>query len=323
MNKEPDRNPRKALGRGLSALLPARGSATQPSSAGPLKEAIAAAPLAESKLELADDQARLSLLTIPLNRIVPNKNQPRVVFDAASLDELAQSIRANGLIQPITVFAVEDGKFMIIAGERRWRAAHFAGLKDIPAYVRPIEPNKLLELALIENLQREDLNPVETANAFHRLTTEHRLSHEQIAERTGKDRSTISNFLRLLKLGPIVLDELGRGTVSVGHARALLALNTESEQTVVCDEIISRQLSVRETEALVKKRLQPGSPSEPKESTKARPDPNVRAAIEEMTLALGTKVRLFPKPNGGGTIEIDYFSQDDLDRIYAIIVREN
>ena len=174
------------------------------------------------------------------------------MFDAEKLEELARSIQANGLIQPITVRRENDGMYTIIAGERRWRAARLAGLREIPALVSSVEQDRVTRVALIENLQREDLNPVETAAAFQRLVSEHGLSHEEIAERTGKDRSTITNFLRLLKLAPLVLNELTRGTITVGHARALLNISDAQAQFNACQRIVSNQLSVRETERLVK-----------------------------------------------------------------------
>jgi ParB family chromosome partitioning protein len=242
----------------------------------------------------------------------------------ARMEELAQSIRANGLIQPITVAQTEPGKYLIIAGERRWRAAQLAGLAEIPAMVRTVEENRQLELALIENIQREDLNPIETAVAFSRLIEQHQLSHEQVAERTGKDRSTITNFLRLLKLPREVQEDLGRGDISMGHARALLGLPNADAQRTASQQILDKRLSVRETERLVKEWTTPKTEGESR-GAKAEPplDANVRAALVEMEAALGTKVRLVPKAGKGvnGRLEIEYYSQDDLDRIYAAIVR--
>lgn len=304
----PDRNPRKALGKGLSALLPSR-SAAPP------------APVVEPELRSENEQ----LQSIPLDRIQPSEEQPRDSFDSEKLMELAQSIRANGLIQPITVAASSNGKFRIVAGERRWRAAHLAGLTEIPALVRNVQQHQHLELALIENIQREDLNPIEIATAFYRLATDHGLNHEQIAERTGKDRSTVTNLLRLLRLGPSVKNELIAGTLSVGHARALLNIQDYTTQARVCEDIIARQLSVRDTEALVKKITQlPEQPAQVKEkkAESAEVDPNVRAALEEMAMALGTRVRLVKRSETSGRLEIEYYSQDDLDRIYSVIVKQ-
>lgn len=298
----PERNPRKALGKGLSALLPSRPHVPEPESPRPHEE----------------------LQNIPLDRIEPGEEQPRDRFDQEKLTELAQSIRANGLIQPITVALGSNGKFRIIAGERRWRAAQIAGLVEIPALVRNIAQHQHLELALIENIQREDLNPIEIASAFYRLADEHGLSHEQIAERTGKDRSTVTNLLRLLRLSPPVKEALIAGTISMGHARALLNVTEYEAQARACNEIISKQLSVRDTEALVKKLTQqPVSPQvKEKKGEPVAVDPNERAALEELAMALGTRVRLVKRSSTAGRLEIEYYSQDDLDRIYAVIVKQ-
>jgi ParB family transcriptional regulator, chromosome partitioning protein len=314
MNKEPDRNPRKALGKGLSALLPSRPPA-------PANETAPAAALVESKPHLPESFEEFQ--NIPLDQIFISQEQPRDSFDNSRLQELAQSLRANGLIQPITVYKSGPGKYTLVAGERRWRAAAIAGWKEIPALVRRVEKEKLLELALIENLQREDLNPIEIATAFYRLANEHKLSHEEIARRTGKERSTVTNFLRLLKLSPLLRNELISGTLSVGHARALLNITDESEQWRACQQVLEKGLSVRDTERLVKHLTK--SPSPPKEQSAPEPkpmDPNVRAAIEEMERALSTRVRLVPRSDKAGRVEIEYYSQDDLDRIYAVIVRQ-
>ncbi len=324
MNKEQERNPRKALGKGLSALLPSRNAGAAPAVA-PIKERASAepAPVVAPVLPPIPEQFE-TFQNVPLDKIQPNQHQPRTSFDAQSLDELAQSIRANGLIQPITVMRGENGKFTLIAGERRWRAAHFAGLKEIPALVRTVEQDRMLELALIENIQREDLNPVEAAMAFQRLVEEHGLSHEDVAERTGKDRSTITNFLRLLRLSPLVLNELSRGAITVGHARALLNIPNPDDQLELCQDIIANQLSVRETETLIKNLSNKPKANENKEGKKEPPrlDPNIRAALEELTLALGTKVRIVPKSASAGRIEVEYYSQDDLDRIYSVITKQ-
>ena len=323
MNKEQlERNQRKALGKGLSGLFPPKSGGAKATSE-PGKAATAAASAPAPRMELPKDFEQFR--NIPLLEISPSEHQPRSSWDAERLEELAQSIRANGLIQPITVCETKPGKFMLIAGERRWRAARLAGLTEIPALVRTVEQNQLLELALIENIQREDLNPIETATAFARLIEQHKLSHEQVAERTGKDRSTITNFLRLLKLPREVQEDLGRGDISMGHARALLGLPTATAQRQACQQVLDKRLSVRETEKLVKSLTAPKADGLGKEpGTAEEPlDANVRAALDEMRSVLGTKIRLIPKSaaRGSGRIEIEYYSQDDLDRIYAVIVR--
>ena len=262
--------------------------------------------------------------TIPLHQISPNEEQPRSIFNDEKLQELAQSIRANGLLQPITVYRVAPRQYRLVAGERRWRAAALAGLQEIPALVRTVEQHQLLELALIENIQREDLNPIEIATAFHSLATQHGLSHEQIAERTGKDRSTVTNFVRLLKLSPFVREALTSGQISVGHARTLLNMPNEAAQADTCRRIMDEQLSVRQTEKLVKE-LTNAPPSKRKGElkTEGEPiDPNVRAALEEIASALGTKVKLYAKSATSGKLEIEYYSQEDLDRIYSVITKQ-
>jgi ParB family chromosome partitioning protein len=314
MHREADRNPRKALGKGLSALLPPRQSGAAESEKAQVPvPSVAKAPLPEEFEEFQN---------IPLDQIYPGEQQPRTTFDGDSLMELSQSIRANGVIQPITVRRIAPQKYQIIAGERRWKAAGLAGLKVIPALVRNVEQHEMLELALIENIQREDLNPIEVALAFQRLADEHGLSHEQIAERTGKERSTVTNFLRLLRLTPFVRSELSSGRITVGHARALLNIENEHAQMDFANQIVAKQLSVRATEDLVKRFNSARQEPEVKEQKdEPKVDPNVRAALEEMAMALGTKVRMIPKSETSGRIEIEYYSQDDLDRIYSVIVK--
>jgi ParB family chromosome partitioning protein len=311
MNREPERNPRKALGKGLSALLPSRPASPQPEIA---------------HIEQPAEQEE-EFQNIPLDQIEPGERQPRDNFDTAKLEELAQSIRANGVIQPITVTKDSAGKYRIIAGERRWRAARIAGLSEIPALVRTVHNHQLLELALVENLQREDLNPIEIANAFFRLASELGLNHEAIAQRTGKDRSTVTNFLRLIRLSEPVKQALINGAISMGHARALVNL-AGHDQTELCKQVIAKQISVRQTEALVSNLIREKADLPDNGKTSNAPaksiDPNIRAALDEMAMTLGTKVRLVPKSAKAkaGRIEIEYYSQDDLDRIYSVIVRQ-
>ena len=318
MQKEPERNPRKVLGKGLSALLPQRPApTTEPQN--PPASAGAAPALAKPALPENFEEFH----NIALDQILPGEEQPRDVFDSDKINELSQSIRVHGVLQPIVVYRDRENRYRIIAGERRWRAARLAGLAEIPALVRTVDPGSLLELSLIENIQREDLNPIEIATAFHRLANHHGLSHEQIAERTGKERSTVTNFLRLLRLGERAQHELKAGNISVGHARALLNLENQQEQARLCDEIINKKLSVREIEALVKRLAeQPATPPPAKEKPEeTKVDPNVRAAIEELEMALGTRVKVVPTGAHAGRIEIQYYSQEDLDRIYSAIVK--
>ncbi len=268
---------------------------------------------------------------IAVDRIEASKDQPRGLFDDSKLEELAQSIRTHGVIQPITVRKVEGGGYQIIAGERRWRAAQLAGLKEIPALVRSIPQNDLLEVALIENIQREDLNPLEIAVAFGRLADEYHLNHEEIARRTGKNRSTVTNFMRLLRLSDQVKRDLVDGAISMGHARVLINIIDKREQAEISKVIQEKGLSVRDTEAWINQIIEQKIAGEPvsirgggeKKGKKdeSELDPNVRAAVDEMAAALGTRVRLIARGKKAGRLEIEYYSADDLDRIYSVIVK--
>lgn len=287
---------RPALGRGLSALIP---------------EAAAPAP----RQAPATDRD-WSPVELDIDRLVPNPRQPRTVIDDLKLDELSQSIRANGVIQPVVVrrSAQKSGagleNFEIIAGERRWRAAQRAGLLKIPVVVKDVPDDKLLEVALIENIQRENLNPIEEAQAYRRLVDEHHMSQDQMAAAVGKDRATIANYMRLLKLPVEIRNDVGAGSLSMGHARALLGLADEASQRRVAREAVSRSLSVRETEALVRKEVEPKAQVEP-----VKLDANTRAAEEKLRITLGTRVRIIRKGKGG-RIEIDFVNEDELQRVY-------
>ena len=275
---------RPALGRGLSALIP---DATGPA-------------LDDRSLDVDSDLLR------------PNKFQPRTTMDEAKIDDLARSIRANGIIQPIIVRRVEGG-YEIVAGERRWRASQRAGLLKVPVVVRDIPEERLLAAALIENIQREDLNPIEEAHAYRRLADEYQLTQEQIADAVGKDRSSIANYLRLLKLPQEVCASVGSGALSMGHARALLALPDEASQLRLSREVVAKTLSVRETEALVKKATAP-----PAAKATVEKDVHTRAAEERLRFALGTRVRI-ARGRKGGRIEIDFGSEDELQRIFEAL----
>jgi ParB family chromosome partitioning protein len=303
---------RKALGKGLSALLPQKHVS---SPAAPKQEV--PPPPSPSPTATEKSLARL----VPVHLIRPNPNQPRQDFSESRIAELAQSIRVNGVIQPITVCETANNHYLIVAGERRWRAAQQAGLTDIPVFIRNVEQDQILQLALIENIQREDLNPIETALAFEQLIHDHHLTHEQIAERTGKDRSTITNFVRLLRLTPEVRDALAVGKIAMGHARALLGLEDAGAQQQACKQVIAKDLSVRETEQLVKRLAHAPQNTIPEQPKPAKVlDPNTRAAIEEMAMSLGTKVRIVSRSEKSGRLEIEYYSIQDLQRIYEAIV---
>lgn len=255
---------------------------------------------------------------IPLEAIDPNPYQPRRVFDHDSLEELAQSIRMDGVIQPILVRPAGE-RYTLVAGERRVRAAKIAGLLRIPAIIREIPQDRLLEVTLVENVQRENLNPIEEAQAYDRMSRELGIVHEEIANRTGRDRSTITNYLRLLRLPPDVQQLVAERRISPGHARPLLALTDEEQQRRVAEKAAAQGLSVRQVERLVH-RLTEERESGGGEEDEARLDPNIAAALREMEQALGTRVRLVERGKDRGKIEIEYYSAEDLDRIYTVIV---
>jgi ParB family chromosome partitioning protein len=273
---------RPALGRGLSALIPD-------------------APAAPSQLERS--------LDVDVDLLRPNREQPRTAMDDTRIEELARSIKSNGVIQPIIVRRIGK-EYEIIAGERRWRASQRAGLLKVPVVVRDVPDEKLLAVALIENIQREDLNPIEEAQAYRRLADEYKLTQEQIADAVGKDRSSVANMMRLLRLPREVRENLSAGSLSMGHARALLALAEEAEQLRLSREIVSRNLSVRETESMVKKAAEPAPPREEPQA-----DVHTRAAEEKLRFALGTRVRIVRRGKKG-KIEIDFQSEDELHRLY-------
>ena len=306
-----DRQRRKVLGRGLGALLESR--------------TVTSAPPPLVAVPGPTDSATPNLRQIPVEVIAPNPNQPRKKFSKESLEELAESIRAHGLLQPIIVTPVAGpgagGRFQLVAGERRWRAAQLAGLHTLPALVKEVRKEQSLELALIENLQREDLNPIEAATAFERLTREFGLKHEEVARRTGKDRATITNSLRLLKLPAEVQQLLAEGKVTVGHAKALLGLTSADTQCWLAAQIATRDISVRTTEKLVAQFSRRGGAAPPKPPKAKQWDANTRAALLELERALGTRVRLSGTPNKG-TLVMDYHSAEELMRLYDVILHK-
>jgi ParB family transcriptional regulator, chromosome partitioning protein len=280
---------RPALGKGLSALIP---DVPEPTRQGPVE--------------------------IDIDLLAPNEKQPRVQMDDIKLEELAQSIKENGVIQPILVQKIGD-LYRIIAGERRWRAAQRAGLLKVPVVVRDVpidDERQLLQLALIENIQRENLNAIDEAAAYQRLADEFGLTHDQIAAAVGKDRSSVANYVRLLKLAAEVRAELASGRLTMGHARALLALTDPAQQREASREVISRGLSVRDTEALAKRIAAPAVPTIAKSSPPN--DVHTRAAEDRLRFALGTKVRILRRAKGG-TIEIAFASEAELNRLYEQI----
>ena len=289
---------RPALGKGLSALIPDGGEAfTSPRGS----------------------------LEVDIDLLEPNQYQPRGPMDEAKLEELARSIRTNGVIQPIVVRRASSGgagrdRYQIIAGERRWRAAQLAQLTRVPIVVKDVaagDKMRLLEMALIENLQREDLNPMEAAAAYQRLADEFNLKQDDIAAKVGKDRATVANYLRLLKLPAEVRGNVASGALSMGHARAIVALGSEDDQRRLARDVVARGLSVRETEALVKHDLdqaRPGRAIKPAE----KKDGHTRAAEEQWHLSLGTPVEI-KRRGKGGTIAITFTSEAELQRIYEYL----
>ena len=282
---------RRALGRGLSALLP------------------------ETELSANEE-----LLEVDLDLIEPNPAQPRTRFDEARLEELAQSIRSNGVVQPL-LLRRRGGRFQLVAGERRWRAAQRAGLQRIPAVVREIEDDKLLELALIENIQRQELNAIEEAHAYKNLIEALGLTQEMVAQRVGRDRSFITNYLRLLRLPQDLQQFIEEGKLTAGHARALLAIEDVEVQRRIAKNIIDQSLSVRDTEKIVKG-IVTGKDADKADAIPAkRDDANVRAAETKLRRRFGTQVRILPSSTGtGGKIEIEYYSEEDLNRLYEAMM---
>ena len=309
MTKLPD-NPRRALGRGLSSLLPSR----------PTPTAIADPPPTASISETAEAPPAAPTgepLRVPIDSIDPNPLQPRSVFQPERLEELAESIRSNGIIQPLIVRRQGD-RYELIAGERRLRASKLAGLAMVPVVVQAFVDDRVLEVSLIENIQREDLNPMEVAHAFDRLNRDLSLTHEQIATRTGKERATVTNMIRLLRLpGPVQL-LLSEEKLSMGQARALLGLNESEQQIPLAEKIVKEGLSVRQVERTVAQLNDAREPREEPEPKKV--DPNVKAAIDDLERHLGTRVKIVEKSSQRGRIEIEYYTMEDLDRIYGLLV---
>jgi ParB family chromosome partitioning protein len=284
---------KRPLGRGLSALISTD------------------SPPADSE-EIRD---------IEIDLIRPGHQQPRTTFDPARLEELAQSIRTSGIIQPLLV-RPRGGLFELVAGERRWRAAQLAGLSRIPAIIREIPDDKLLELALIENIQRQELNPIEEANAYKRLIESLNLTQEEVAQRVGRDRTFVTNYLRILRLPSEIQLLLEGEKLSFGHARALLGLGDVILQRRYAQKIVKHNWSVRETERRIKHASQ-DRPVNARQLPKPD-DPNVRAAEAKLRRHLGTQVRILPGKAGTvGKIEIEYYSSLDLDRLYTIIVAKH
>ena len=281
---------RSVLGRGLEALIPT--TPFEPVSGG--------------------------VTEVDIDRITPNAWQPRDHFDSEKLDGLATSIRENGIIQPI-VLRPHGEDFQIVAGERRWRAAQLAGLKRVPAVVKTLADDKLLQVALVENIQRQDLSPLEMGKAFRLLIDEYKLKQDDVADRVGMNRSSIANYMRLLALPEPVREALERGRIDMGHARALAGLEDARAQGSILQAILRSGLSVRQAELMVQ-RAKAGETAPPEVASPVKKDPNVAAAETKLQRALGTRVRIVRGPRGAGKIVIRFKSDEELDRLFATLV---
>jgi len=280
------RSEKRGLGKGLGALIP-----------------------------VAEPEDEETVREINIEDIRPNSFQPRRAFDEEKLAEMAESVRTHGILQPVVVRSIIGG-YELVAGERRWRAAQLAGLVRIPAVIRELSEGEMMEVALIENIQREDLNPLEEAEAFKILLTEFGLTQEELAQRVGKSRSHIANILRLLNLTPEVQSYVSRGTITMGHARALLALSEPRAQLAACRQVVEKGLSVRETEELLRR-----VPAKPAQKKRIPPDPGLLELETRIRRALSTKVRIRPGRKGG-KIEIEYYSAEELERLAALLQGE-
>lgn len=287
---------RQALGRGLDSLIPVQGDIEEAPSA-------AATPRQE----------------LPIDLIKPNPFQPRKEFEPLELEELAASIREKGVMQPIMVRPRPDGSYELIAGERRLRACKLAGLAQIPVVIRDVDDTESLELALIENIQREDLNPVEEARAYQQLLSQFSLSQEEMAQKVGKDRSSVANTLRLLKLPAPVLEMVEKNLLSEGHARAILGLDNDDAMLRLAEKIRRDGLSVREAEKLAQGEKPAATGKPPKAAKGEVKDPHARHLEEELRRKLGTHVKVTPRTAQKGKIEIEYYSLEDLDRIVSLM----
>ena len=292
---------KKGLGRGLNTLIPS-------------------APIPEKNLQNKEDnlinESKNSEMTLPIHKIEPNPDQPRNQFDEDSLQELADSIQQYGILQPLLV-KKKDKYYEIIAGERRWRAAKIAGLEEVPVIIREYDDHEIVEIALIENIQREDLSPIEEAMAYQRLMKEHHLKQDEIAEKVSKSRAAITNSLRLLKLDPRVQNMLEEEMISSGHARALLAIHDGDLQYEIAVTVFDEKLSVRETEKLIKEIKNPKKQKEKKVIENAFIYEDIE---DKMKQVLGTKVHVASKGKGKGKIEIEYYSDKELERMFDMIM---
>jgi ParB family chromosome partitioning protein len=290
---------RRALGKGLESLLPSRVAAPAP----------APAPAVDSTGKP---------LEIPLDQIDRNPFQTRTHFDEAKLAELAQSIEASGVVQPIVVKALGNNRYQLITGERRWLASRKANKATIPAIVRQVSDEQAMEMTIVENLQRADLNPMEQARAYHRLSHDFKLTQEQMATRTGKERASVANFLRLLRLPETIQQKVESGDLSFGHARTLLALDTHEAITAAAQKVMALSLSVRQTESYVQGLINPEAKQKKADKPEEEIDPNVREAQDRLRRTLGLKVKIEDK-KGKGRVIIEYSGLEDFDSILTAL----
>lgn len=293
----PKQSNKEALGKGIRSLLQSIDSDLKTTSGQLKPQAV---------------EEATGIMRIPVENIEPNPKQPRRDFDEQALQELAHSIKLHDIIQPITVARLHGNKYRLISGERRWRAAKLAGLKDIPAYVRHANDQELLELALLENLQREDLNAMEIALSYKRMMEELSHTQEQVAERMGKDRSTVTNYIRLLKLPPDIQVAVRNGEISMGHARALINVDTIDKQLFIFDEIKSKGLSVRQTENLVRNMYKENEDKKPVINTLP---PAFKKIEDKLASHFSTRVKVRHAKNGSGQITLDYYSLQELNKL--------
>jgi len=286
---------KRVLGRGLAALIPEKQKA--------------------EKIEILEANIQQGIRNIPIDKLKANKYQPREEFSQEALKELADSIKEKGFIQPVLARS-NKGEYELIAGERRLRAAKLLGYKEIPVIIKDASDLDSLEISIIENIQREDLNPIDQANAYKRLQEEFSMTQEKVADTIGKDRTTVANILRLLNLPAKIQEYVSRGTISMGHARAILSLSKESEQMRLCTKVIKNDLSVRDTESYAKKIV--GKGLKPFPTKTIDKDPNLASIEQALMEALGTKVKII-KSKKGGKIEIEFYSDTDLERVITLL----
>lgn len=296
---------RNGLGKGLDSLIPNKNEKKPKTSA-----------KIDDREKKEEEVLKSGKIMVKINQVEPNRDQPRKDFDEDALVELADSIKQFGILQPLIVQKKKD-YYEIIAGERRWRAAKIAGVKEVPVIVKEFTDQEIVEISLIENIQRENLNPIEEAMAYKRLLEEFNLKQDEVAERVSKSRTAVTNSMRLLKLSPRVQQMIVDDMISTGHARALLAIDDEEQQYILANKIFDEKLSVRETEKLVKALKNPKKEIKKPKSEHTFVYDNIE---EQMKNIIGTKVSVNPKANGKGRIEIEYYSEEELERIYDLIM---